>query len=213
MKIAICDDSDQDADKLRALIEEYPSKNLEITTYSSAVALLADYSSGARHDLLFLDILMEGMNGFTAAERLHNDYRDEMPKIVFVTVTDLYALHGYNVEAIAYLIKPVDKESVLSKIGQVYNNLKDVMFELHIEGETEIVRAKNVIYVSSENNNVVLHTKNGFFSVRKTLNELLSELPKCTFFQTHRCYIVNLAYVKDYRWHYAYLKDCRIEKV
>ena len=102
MKIAVCDDSREDRDALRALLEAC-GYDFEIKEYSSGAELYADMGYVRKCGIVFLDINMEGMDGLEAAGKI----KAECPKVHIVLVTAYvnYALEGYKVKASRFLLK------------------------------------------------------------------------------------------------------------
>jgi two-component system LytT family response regulator len=213
MRIAICDDDEHSIDSLIAIIKEHPLTSDEISTFDSAVALLEAYNRGVRFDLLLLDIQMEKINGFKAAEHLFQHYRDELPRIVFVTVTNKYVFAGYDVRAFGYLSKPIDKARLLKKLDQAYDELSGGSISVRVDGENVMVPIKDILFVETENNKVIINTTSRKYPVRLTIGEISAMLPKPTFMQSHRCYIVNLAHVRRYDEKYIYFDDSRVADI
>ena len=135
-------------------------------------------------DLIFLDIQMPGMNGFEVIEHIGIE---KTPCIVFVTAYDQYALDAFEVNAIDYLLKPFDKtrfQKSLSKALEKISNKKGRKTELdHLFGllvkekkHTErflvshaskyfFVQTEEIIYISSDEKYVKLHTATGIFMI------------------------------------------------
>ena len=86
MRTAVCDDETEEAAETAARIRKHSSLHA-IRVYGSATELIEDYRSGVRHDLLFLDIRMEGLDGFGAASVLREEFPNETPLIAFLTIT------------------------------------------------------------------------------------------------------------------------------
>ena len=107
MRIAIVDDLRMDAEKLRGLLAVRLPAGTPIDLYDSGAALLA---SEAKHDLVFLDILMDGLNGVETARRLRAG--DIRCLIVFLTTSCEFAWEAFPVHPFDYLIKPVDEEKL-----------------------------------------------------------------------------------------------------
>ena len=209
MKIAICDDNAQDAAELAAMIKAHPLCCDDIDTYCSAEEILDAYKHGTRYDMVFLDIQMGGIDGYTAAEHLFKNYRNEMPLTVFVTVTDKYVFAGYDVRAFGYLPKPVDKKRLYEKLDQANGELERGTMTIRVDGGNVIIPIKDILFIEADNNNVVINTVTKTFPLRKPINEMLSILPTRNFVQTHRCCIVNLEHVRRYDNKYVYFDDTR----
>ena len=110
MKIAICEDNENDANVLMLRLNEaYRSELCDL--YSSAFLLLEAYAEGKRYDLIFMDIEMPGISGYDAAKLIYDTYPAEFPLIVFLTVTSSYVYSAYYL-GWAYKIKPITPEDL-----------------------------------------------------------------------------------------------------
>ena len=110
MRIGLCEDDDNDAERLLGYINGFEGVSA-LDRYVTSEQLLDAYGNGLRYDLLFMDIQLLGMNGFDAAKKIHSDYYGERPLIVFITVTDKYVYEAYNV-GWDYACKPVDIDRI-----------------------------------------------------------------------------------------------------
>jgi len=212
MKIAICDDDAGDISSLVELIKSYPSADNEIYTYDSAVDLLNDYAKSVRYDLIFLDIQMDEIDGYSAAERLFNQYRDELPLIVFVTVSNKYVFAGYDVRAFGYFSKPVTKEQLFKKLDKARDELASRAITIHVNSENVLIPVKEIMFIEADNNKLTIISDSGKYPVRMTMAEMMEMLPKNMFCYSHRSYIVNLTRVRRYDDLYVYFGDKDIVK-
>ena len=198
MKIAICDDDENDLASLKEMIEEYEAESACISAYSSAGHLLADYKVGIRYDLVFLDIQMDGLAGFSLAELLFKSYNDEPTLIVFVTVTDKYVYSGYDVRAFGYFPKPVEKRRLFEKLDQAYEEYNQRIVTVNTGDGSHMIPAREIMYIESVGNDMVIHTDSNKYTMRMTMSEIKKSLPPRMFAQSHRSYIVNLSRVRQY---------------
>lgn len=108
LKLALCDDRQWDLEKIQTLLAEYrqarPELELALFSYSSASALL---DAGMMFDIFLLDILMPGLDGIELGRELRRTH--PMAPILYLTSSGDFALESYRTEAMAYLLKPVDK--------------------------------------------------------------------------------------------------------
>ena len=126
-KIAICDDSQADADYIATLVKEWAKDRIvKIRTYPSAEAFMFNYAEEKDYDILLLDIEMGKemgkMDGVTMAKAIRKD--NESVQIVFITGYSEYIADGYDVAALHYLIKPVKKEQLWSVLDRATERLK-----------------------------------------------------------------------------------------
>lgn len=207
MRIAVCDDSADDRGALLTLVDELRTPGDTVNAYASGVDLTAAYNKGARYDLIFLDIQMDGMDGYATAEQLHTRYRNEQPLVVFVTITDKYVFRGYDIRAFGYFPKPVNRERLSEKLEQARAEISRESITAHEDGRDVIVSLKHIQYIVSDGNQVLVFATTGEFSIRTTLEEVMKKLPRRDFFQTHRSHVVNLAHIAYYDERYVYFKD------
>jgi len=167
-------------------------------------------------DLLFLDIQMPDMNGFTVVSKLA-----VKPYIIFTTAYDSYALKAFEINAVDYLLKPFDEdrlsiaieritalkkkkkasllEDKIKKLLRSYENeATDFLSELiiPINGRDIVVYVEDVIYFKSDGNYVQIVTETKSYLYRSTLNSLIERLDANQFLRIHRAIILNKIYIK-----------------
>lgn len=176
-----------------------------------------------RPDLLFLDVQMPGLTGFEVARRLIE--ADLLPHLVFVTAFDQYAVDAFGVNAVDYLLKPVDAsrlEQALDRVRKRFASeqatrlpLSPADLERVVEAVSArqgrrdqlairtgdkfvLVQADEVIHASlvDEAIVVVTHTVSGTSNYR-TLDELSARLDPAVFWRVHRSHLVNITKIKE----------------
>jgi two-component system LytT family response regulator/two-component system response regulator LytT len=215
VRVLVADDERLARDELCFLLASFPE--IEIVGQAAngvqAVALARELSP----DLLFLDIQMPGLDGFQVVRELMED--EELPQIVFVTAYDQYAIKAFEVNAIDYLLKPVDKARLRQAVGRaVKRKSEGEPIEAQLErlllalergprpkrvvvkvGERFLlVDASDIIYANVEGGVVTLVTDRvtGTSNLR-TLEELAAVLDPGTFWRVHRSFIVNLERIQE----------------
>ncbi len=144
-------------------------------------------------DLLFLDIQMKGMTGLELARNLPT--RQTM--IIFTTAYSEYALEGYEVNSVGYLVKPVffeDFEKAVLKVRSLFErNPGDSTTYLHIKADREShkIRASDILFIKSMQNYIVVQLAQTSIISLQTLKSVSDKLPD-SFVRVHRSYIVNL---------------------
>jgi two-component system response regulator LytT len=164
-------------------------------------------------DLLFLDIEMPGLNGFKVVEKLI--LRDELPQIVFVTAYDQYAVRAFEVNAVDYLLKPVEKSRLEKAVQRARRQLEtEVVSDSRIKSLLQMMtpaspkRAK--LLVKDKNRNILVDSEEvifvtvseGIISLTtreltgetnyRTLEDLQADLDPDSFWRVHRSYLVNI---------------------
>lgn len=205
MKAIIIDDERLARKELRSLLNKF--HEIEIVD-ECANAQEAIESIGNNHpDIIFLDIQMPGKNGF----ELLNDL-DRVPKVIFVTAYDDYAIKAFEVNALDYLLKPVNPERLEDAINKIVNS-KSIAINTPVieEGEKKLsendqiflkdgekcwfVTLKDIRMFESEGNYVRVYFNEYKPLILKSLNSLEDRLDTKTFFRANRKFIINLKWV------------------
>ena len=173
-------------------------------------------------DLLFLDVQMPGLDGFAVIKKLL-DKKIPLPKIVFATAFDQYAVKAFEVNAVDYLLKPFDKRRVAQSIQKARAKMESSAPSDKLEtlvrmlesqktqptskvliksaGRLFLVDQKDICYASIEDGviSVVTAGMNGTEgqSNCRTLEELLDSLDPKLFWRAHRSYLVNINRIKE----------------
>ena len=198
---AIIDDEPLAAGLLESYVAKTPYLNLT-GTYNSAITAMRDLRDNPV-PLLFLDIQMPELSGVEFAKILPKD-----TKIIFTTAFPQYALEGYKVNALDYLLKPISYEDFLratEKAQDWYNILQKredynddrIMF---IKSEYKLLRVcfDDILYVEGLKDYVRICLKNGekIMSLM-SMKKLEDYLPRPEFLRTHRSYIVHMPEVRS----------------
>ncbi|MBQ6889131.1 MAG: response regulator transcription factor [Lachnospiraceae bacterium] len=195
MKIAICDDEVVFQQELKDKLEKYyNSLDVLIQGFTTGEALVKSFEKD-RYDLIFLDIEMDGMDGFTTARLLKEQQSDIT--VIFLTGHTEMAMEGYEVQAFRFLAKPIEQDrlySALRAFGERFQTEKKVVISEN--GKQRLIRCREIKYIKSENVYLQIVTEKEEYWVRKKQKELLEELPKDYFVAVHRSHIVNMEYVK-----------------
>ncbi len=194
LKIAVCDDERTESEYLSLLTREWADlsqKQVSISTFPSAEAFLFNYEEDKDFDILLLDIQMKDIDGITLAEKIRET--DSGVQIIFITGFPDYISKGYDVSALHYLIKPVEKEKLFSVLTRANENLNkaDKFILLSVENESFKVRLKDIIYVEAFGHSSNVVCKNGEYKVKAPISDIFKKLDK-GFAYCHRSYIVNL---------------------
>lgn len=199
--ITICDDEAAQTALLEALAGEWAGvRKIEIRTESCKNAEQFLFQQEERQaDIALLDIDMPGMDGLSLARRIRE--RRDGTQIVFVTGLADYALEGYDVDAVSYLLKPVEKERLfacLDKAAERCGRAEPALL-LELPGGTGRVLFRDICYLESEAHDTLVYCVHREepvrcrIGIRELEERLLQE--SGTFFKIHRSYLINLAYV------------------
>lgn len=211
MKAIIVDDERLARQELKNLLAEYPQ--IEIIAECNNAESAKKKIDVLKPDLVFLDIQMPGKNGFELLEDL-----EVVPRVVFTTAYDEYALKAFEVSAFDYLLKPIEtarlKETVdkleeeikedheeaeilsNSKVGERRLNAEDRVF-LKDGNRCWFVSLSKVSVFESEGNYVKVFFEQNKPLILRSLNNLEDRLDEGTFFRANRKFIVNLAWIEE----------------
>ena len=195
MKIAVCDDEELFRIEFKNVLDQaLVNVDYDIDTFSGGSSLYEAFLKSP-FDLVFLDIEMPGIDGITLAKRLRAI--SENVHIVFLTSHIEYALEGYEVNALRYLVKPVD----MNKLGEVLkyvqdkkNNSRQIM--IREDGEDIVIDISDIIYMESMDKNVRIVTSKREYVTRYNISDYEEELKNSGFLRIHRGYLISLSKVK-----------------
>lgn len=197
LKIAIVEDSDTDYRLLNSHIEKFQKEhNIEISVdhFANPVLLLEKYSFS--YDLIFFDIMMPGINGMEAAKMLR--LKDTNVSIIFITSLAQYAIEGYSVQALDYILKPINYYDFSLKFSRALEKIirpESKAILIKSKDGQKLINIQDILYVESVGHNAIYHLKSGELEERRTLKEIEAELNCYSFSRCNSCYIVNLNYL------------------
>lgn len=193
--IAVCDDSEADAQKLSAIIEECKIPAV-CEIFYSAEALLEAYEP-QKYDLLLSDIYMEGLNGVDAVTRIREI--DEDIPVAFITTSTDFALQSYRLSALKYIEKPVQKKDIEEILNLARMKRESApRLPVHKNGQEFLIPYRRILYLEQQNHLLNIHLKDGeVIQIYEKLSSLLPLLETQDFFSPHKSFAVNLAYVRE----------------
>lgn len=197
LTIAICDDNENQIRELRRLLDEWSSDKpfaLAIDEYISAESFLFSYPDNPC-DLLLLDIEMKQLNGMELARKLRCE--SDMLPIVFITGYSEYIGDGYEVEALHYLLKPVDKQKLFAVLDRyIKRRTPENEITIKCEDKTLHILPDMIIYCEAVGKKTHIHTKEQVLICETGIGKFSSNLGS-DFISCHRSYVVNLRYVRS----------------
>ena len=212
-KVMIIDDEAPARSLLHEYLSSYPSLRVvaEANNGIDAIRLIKEF----RPEIIFLDIQMPGMTGFEVLQNL-----EEMPKVIFSTAYDQYAIEAFEVNAIDYLLKPYTRERFNRAIEKVVNHGDENLSQLKsltqnlIEQNLQKDEYPSKILVSSRNRLIALNVEDIIWiSAEKDYSNLITgekvylsnygiskveeKLDPKIFIRVHRSSIINLNFIKE----------------
>lgn len=202
INICIVEDESDQADLLRNYIQTYGNKTnqqFNITHFSDGIDLVDEYR--AQFDIILLDIQMKHLDGMVAAEKIRKVDADVV--IIFITSTVRYAVQGYAVDALGYVLKPVPYlqfEQLFDKaISRVMTKKEKLYIRVSVDERQLKLDCDNIYYIESQRNNVCIHCADEDYITAGPLKKFEEMLGGHGFSKCHNAYIVNLSYVEGVR--------------
>ena len=201
-KIAIIEDEQRWIDEFRAYIKRYGAEENElfsVEVFTNGMDFISDYKGG--YDLILMDIAMPHMNGLEAARRLRQV--DGAVDLIFITTLAQYAIKGYEVNALDYIVKPVSYDLFKIKLdkARAHSGKKHATsFAVRGGGIMHMVPLADIKYVESVKHYLYFHVVggDGELKMRGTLGEIKPLFKENGFAEVNRSLLVNLAYVEGY---------------
>lgn len=213
MSAVVIDDEQLARDELTFLLRSFPE--IEIAGTASDGLHAIELIEKADPDLVFMDVQMPGLDGMGVIRKLR-EHSDALPHFVFVTAFEGYAIEAFRMQAMDYLLKPVEKERLAETvqraarlIGEGSRSAADLPLlpkpgshrsKLLVKsgGRSFIVDAQDIVYATIEDGVItVVTTSLQGESSYKTIEELQSNLDPEIFWRVHRSYLVNINRIKE----------------
>ncbi|MEP1032431.1 LytTR family DNA-binding domain-containing protein [Ekhidna sp.] len=155
--------------------------------FNSAIDLLSEMEA-LNPDLLFLDIEMPHLTGLELIKNLKHP-----PKVIFTTAYDQYALEGFELDVLDYLMKPISFDRFLKATERAKSFFKEQNDSFFVKTDKRMERVKfnDILYLESMQNYVIIHCASKRLITHNTLKSIFDLLPKSNFSQIHKQYIVN----------------------
>ena len=198
--IAICDDEIAQCCHIEGIIKRILNRMevpYTIHLFYSGKALLQAVED---FDIIFLDIMMSEPDGMQTA-RVMQEKKNYQGNFVFISSSREYALEAFDVDAVSYLLKPVDEKKVsriLQKLLLQSRSQPQEFIIISKERQKRKVFLNNICYFEIKGRTVDVHTTNGVVTYYEQIGNLEKMLQGKAFFRCHKSYIVHLKYVNSY---------------
>lgn len=195
--IAIVEDEPLFVQQLQKYIRQYEKesgKQIRVTAFADGEDITEHYSGD--YDIILMDIQMQFMDGMTAAEKIRE--LDQEVIIMFITNMIQYAVRGYEVDAMDYVVKPVEYFAFSRKLDKAVGRLKrpaDVFVSVPAEDGWKKLAVSEIHYIESQGHYARYRTEKGEFLSRRSLKELEDEMREYGFFRCAKGFLVNLKHV------------------
>ena len=198
VRVDIVEDDPAYREEMVGFLQQFSQESgqkFHITTFSDGKEITENYA--AAWDMILMDIEMPGLDGMTAAERIRKLDGDVV--IIFITNMPQYAMKGYTVDALDYVLKPVSYYAFTQRISRALERMKRRarrFVSIPLRTGMAKVELSQITYVEIVNHDLIYHTQEGDFTCKGSLTEAAEKLEKEHFFRISNCYLVNLEYVE-----------------
>ena len=199
IRVAIVEDEAEIREQLMGYVQRYTRQYgtaFEVKTFADGLEILEDYRPA--YDLILLDIEMKHLDGMETARRI----RELDPEVMLVFITNMaqYAIKGYAVGALDYVLKPVPYFAFSQQLRKAEEQLRRRArhyLALPVEGGMRRLDSSLIYYLESEGHRVHFYTEEGDFVAAGTLKAFEEKLAERPFARCNSGYLVNLAQVKS----------------
>lgn len=202
MRIAYCEDEAAQAQLVRTMIEQWAKcrqESAEVVLFESAEEFLFK-NDDFPYDIVFLDIAMRQINGVELARTIRK--KDKKLPIAFLTADKAFAIEGYEVHAVRYLLKPITAEKLESFLDELLaeqqNEIEDtICITIGEKGNIKRIVENSICYVEVLGHYTQLHLVDApTIRIKESLASIMNYFHrKELFVKCHRSYVVNLLYV------------------
>ena len=201
LHIAIVEDDPSYARQLQDYLGRYSRESgepIEVAVYTDGDEIVEGYR--AQFDLILLDVEMPFLDGMTAAEEIRR--RDSEVVIIFITNMAQYAIKGYAVDALDYVLKPLTYFAFSQRIDRALERLGNRAqryMMIGVKGGSRKLDVSRVWFIEVRDHELIYHTEEGPITTTGTMREAEKTLEGCSFFRCNKGYLVNLEHVDAVR--------------
>lgn len=211
--IAIVEDEKEYAEQLQTFLKQYEGEHnvkFKVTVFEDGAEILKDYQP--IYDLILLDIEMPEVNGMDAADQIRK--KDQEVVMMFITNIASYAIRGYEVGALDYVMKPITYYGFAMRLGRALkrvqqNEQKAVL--LPLSDGVKKLQIQQIYYVEVQNRILHFYTDEGEYTIRGTMQKVEESLRGHSFAKCNHWYMVNLRHVTEVRKNIAVVAGHELE--
>ncbi len=198
IRIAIVEDDYAYTSQLKHYLKQYETETgaeCVISCFSDGDEIAENYTK--EYDIILMDVDMRFMDGLTAAEEI----RKHDPEVVIIFITNLsqYAIKGYAVEALDYVLKPLSYYAFAQRIDRALKRMENRNRKRFLRIETKNgvckIDVSSIYFVEVDGRELIYHTADGNITARGPLGKVETELADASFFRCNKGYLVNLRHI------------------
>ena len=211
--IAIVEDEIEFRVQLQEYLKQYQKENnvqFKISTFGDGAEILEDYQQ--LYDIILLDIEMPKINGMEAAEQIRKQDADVV--LMFITNMASYAIHGYEVGALDFVMKPINYYTFAMRMTRALKRAKQKEQQqilLTLSDGVKKFGINQIHYIEVQNRMLHYHTDEGEYVVRGTMQSVEQMLAPYPFVKCNHWYIVNLMHVSEVKKNVAVVGNDELE--
>lgn len=212
MRIAIVEDNADMRAQLCGFVEQYAAesgRSLQVQAFEDGAAI-TPYPGG--FDIVFMDIEMPQQGGLATAEHIRSVDRNVI--LVFVTNMAQYAIKGYEVDALDFVLKPVNYYQFKVKLERAMRRVEQrgsAQVPVQTAGTLRLLNTGEILYLETHNRMLYYHTTTEVLPVRASMQSAEKQLAPYHFARCNQCYLVNLRHVKAVQDDFVLVGDDRLE--
>lgn len=213
LEIAIVEDEENYRNVLCEYLKKYEQETgqeIHMSVFTDGDEIVENYT--AKYDIILMDIEMQFMNGMDAARKIREV--DKAVIIIFITNMAQYAIQGYEVDALDYILKPISYFAFSQRIQRAVGRMKkreERYINIVSKNGVNKVAVSEISWIESEGHRLIYHAKNQVYeSTLNSMKEIENELKDCSFFRCNKGYLVNMAHVKAIRDGWAILTNGQV---
>lgn len=197
IKIAVAEDKPSNIEQIKFYLQKIQKEvdlEIKVNFYTDGKLLVDKYKMS--YDILILDIDMPNLDGMSAAKEIRKI--DEDVTIIFLTKMAQYAIKGYEVRAIDFLLKPINYSLFSMKLKDIIyevNSNNDIPVILTVSKSMRKIMASDIYYMEVSNHKLIVHTKKEVIKACGTLSNMEDKLREHNFVRCNSGFLVNLQHV------------------
>ncbi len=199
IKMAIVEDEEIYLNQVKEFIDDYKKEehvSFHLDCFASGTLFMNTWVRN-EYDIIFLDIVLkDSIDGMEIANKIREKNSNAI--IIFITTMVQYAVKGYEVEALGYLVKPITYftfRQILNKALKKIDKDEDVFITCSYKEEFAKIPSSDITYFEVANHFLTIHTTHGDYQMRGSLSDMIQLLKNKDFALCNQCYLVNLKYV------------------
>lgn len=198
IKVAIVEDEKQERELLEQFTKDFFNENheeVDVISFSDGADIVAEYPD--KLDILLLDIEMDRLNGIDTAKKIREF--DGRVIILFITNMVQFALEGYAVDALDFVVKPIHYQSFKERLGRALTRIRKTkaeFIEIKCGKGKMFVEVNKITFVETSSKKVLIHTTGDDVCSSESMQSLEKKLEAYSFFRCHTAYLVNLNYIE-----------------